>query len=125
MVATWGRAGYASSNWFTFSVKAMTDVSLSVVFRVVSSTLPIRNFFTSGVSFSCTLVAMISFTASFTSWSLMSRLYFDRASSIFVFSAIILSFKFGVFYMSQSISFCLFLYRFEQFFRQVNTRLVC
>src|SRR5574344_2683 len=47
--------------------------------------LPIRNFFTSGVSFSCTFSTMIFFTAAFTSLSSICVLYLPRASSYLLF----------------------------------------
>ena len=81
IVATCGRSPNASSNSFTFSVKASTLSSESVVFRVVSSMLPMRNLFTSRLSFSCTFSVMIFFTASRTSLSSRFVLYLLRASS--------------------------------------------
>ena len=81
MVATWGSSGYSLSKSFTRSVKASTLVSESVVFRVVSSMLPKRNFFTSSVSFCGTFSAIILRTASRTALSSRSVLYFARASS--------------------------------------------
>ena len=89
MVATCGRSGYASSNSFTRSVNFRTLSSLSVVFSVVSSTLPIRNFFTSMVLFSSTLSLMMEATARATSSSLMLVLYSANILS-YLFSSIVI-----------------------------------
>ena len=77
--ATCGRSGYSLSNLFTFSTIASTFSSVSAVLRVVSSTLPSKNFFTSRLSFSDTFSAIIFVTAAFTSSSVMLRLYCSKA----------------------------------------------
>ncbi|CQB88535.1 Uncharacterised protein [Chlamydia trachomatis] len=85
MVATWGRSGYAVSNWLTFSTMAMMFTSLSDALSEVSSTLPKRNFLTSAVSFSGTFSTMIFFNALPISASSTSQLYFSSACSYLLF----------------------------------------
>ena len=80
MVATCGRSGYCSSKALTRLVNSMTLTSLSVVLRVVSSMLPMRNFFTSRVSFCGTFSAMMVRTASATALSSTLRSYLLNAS---------------------------------------------